>query len=92
MNQELAKEVLSVPLNDAQLELLKLLASSVPYSEDELKQLKALLYSFTAERAIRFADKAWEEKGYTQADMDRLLHTHMRTPYKSKMKTYAIGT
>ncbi len=83
MNQELAKEVLSVPLNDAQLELLKMFAS-VKMTDEEMKKLRRLVAEFYLKRVTDEVDKAWDERGYTQADMDRLLHTHLRTPYRRK--------
>ena len=30
------------------------------------------------------AKKIWDEKGWTDDDMDSLEHTHMRTSYKHK--------
>jgi alpha-amylase/alpha-mannosidase (GH57 family) len=74
--------VLSSPLNNAQLELLKLFTRE--FSEEELLELRRLIARFLAEKAMNAADKAWEDRNYTQADMERLLHQHERLPYLPK--------
>lgn len=65
-----------------QLELLKLFSRDL--SEEDLKAIKRLIVQYLAEKATDLADKVWEEKGWTNEDMDRLLDTHMRTPYQPK--------
>lgn len=37
-----------------------------------------------ANQTDALAGQVWEQKGYTDADMDRLLTTHVRTPYKKR--------
>ena len=71
---------LRMPLNNAQLELLKLFSCHL--NEAELQEVKQILVDFLAVRATRLADKVWEEKGWTNNDMDKLLETHLRTHYK----------
>jgi hypothetical protein len=49
------------PLSNMQLELLKRYANNV--SEQDLSAIKRLLAKFFMQKAIREADKVWEEKG-----------------------------
>lgn len=72
----------SVPLTNLQLELVKLFAKEVP--EEDLKNIKQLIATYFAEKAMDKADKVWEEKGWTAEDAERMLQTKMRTPYPSK--------
>lgn len=64
---------LSAPLSNIQMELLKLYSTNLP--EEDLKELKLVLARFFAERSIRLANTIWEEKGYTDADMDKFLNS-----------------
>ena len=64
------------PLTNSQLEILK--AFSHDLSEEDLKALKKVLADFFAERAIHAANKVWDEKGWTNEDVDRLLHSKLR--------------
>jgi hypothetical protein len=73
---------LQTPFTNAQLELLKLFSTEL--SEQELQELKRTLLAFKFKRVTEMADKVWDEKGWTNEDMDKLLHTHLRTPYKSQ--------
>ena len=66
------------PLNNAQLELLKLF--SVGLSEEELREMKKVLLQFLAAKLKRETDKVWEKKGWSHEDMDRLLHEQLRKP------------
>ncbi|QKJ29332.1 hypothetical protein HQ865_06030 [Mucilaginibacter mali] len=63
---------LNYPLNNAQVELMKILDRNL--SENDIKDLKELLSRFFADKAIKAADKIWDEKGMTDNDMDRLLN------------------
>ncbi|MHA4894841.1 hypothetical protein ACXZ1K_08825 [Pedobacter sp. PWIIR3] len=63
---------LKYPLNNAQMELMKLFGTDL--SSSDLKDLKNLLSRFFADKAIRSADQVWDEKGLTNDDMDRLLN------------------
>jgi hypothetical protein len=76
--------ILEERLSYAQLELLKLFAGDI--SEDELRLLKRVLLRFRAEILMDKADRIWEEKGWTDEDVKRLLDTKMRTPYRQKVK------
>lgn len=60
------------PFTNAQLEILKLFSKEM--NEQDLIELKTLLGKFYAKKASDLADKIWEERGYTQTDMDKWLH------------------
>ena len=64
------------PLSNVQLEILK--AFSHNLSNEELLDFKKLIAQYFANRAIQAANKAWEEKGWTDEDVDKLLQTKMR--------------
>lgn len=64
------------PLSNVQLELLK--AFSHQLSENDLIDLRKMLATFFAQRLIQQADKVWEEKNWTDEDVDRMLTTKMR--------------
>ncbi len=66
-------EVLQTPLNKAQLELLKLFSKIK--SEEELTAVKDLIVNYYAQKLMDRADKIWDERGYTQEDMERLANT-----------------
>lgn len=66
------------PFSNAQLELLK--AFSHDLSDSELAELKKMLAQFFAQRAIQEADRVWDEKGWTEGDVERMLQQKMRTP------------
>lgn len=50
--------------------------------EDELQELKKLLIAYKAHRLAVLADKAWQEKDWTEDTMQAFLKQHMRTPYR----------
>jgi hypothetical protein len=66
--------------SNMQLELLNLFNRDI--SEEDLKAIKRLITKYLAEKLSLLADKVWEDKGLTNQDMETLLHTHLRTPYK----------
>jgi len=69
-------EAIQQPLSNVQLEILK--AFSHNLSEPELQELRAMLAAFFAKRAIEAANKVWEEKGWSDADVDEMLEQKMR--------------
>ncbi len=69
-------------LSNAQVEILKLLADNL--SEAELADLKKILLAYKLQRVVQLADKAWDEKAWSQETMDQFLNTHLRTPYQHK--------
>ncbi len=70
------------PLNDLQLEILKLFSREL--DEQDLLAIKRLIVKYLAEKVTRMADDLWEEKNWTSEDMERILNTHERTPYNPK--------
>ncbi len=66
--------------SNMQLELLNLFNRDI--SDEDLKAIKRLITKYLAEKLSLLADKVWEDKGLTNQDMETLLHTHLRTPYK----------
>jgi hypothetical protein len=63
---------LQLPLSNVQLELLKLYATDL--STEDMRDLKTTLAHFYAKKSIQLANEVWEEKEYTDEDMDRLLN------------------
>lgn len=69
------------PLTNVQLEILK--AFSFSLNNDELQDFKDIIAQYFAKRAIQSANKVWDDKGWDDEDVDRMLNTKMR---KSKKK------
>lgn len=67
------------PLSNIQLELLQLFSRDL--EEDDIVEIRQLIINYLAEKLEKQTNKVWEEKNWTDEDMDRLLNTHMRTPY-----------
>ena len=63
--------VLNYPLTNVQIELLKLFSTNL--SESELMGLKDALAKFYAEKSISLADAIWDQRGLTDADMEKWL-------------------
>jgi hypothetical protein len=76
----MASESVKQPFSNVQLELLKVFAHNV--SDSDLIELRRLLAQFFAKKAVNAADAAWDKNVWTDADVDRLLNTKLRTPYK----------
>ena len=60
------------PLNDTQLEILKLFAQ--PLSHEDLLEIKSLLVKHLSEKLTRKIDNITQQKGYTQQDFDNWLN------------------
>lgn len=73
---------IQTPLNDLQLEILKLFSREL--EEKDLLAIKRLIVKYLAEKVTRMADEVWEEKGWTNEDMEKMLNRHERTPYNPK--------
>ena len=73
---------IQLPLSNVQLELLKLFAENLP--ENDLLEVKKLLVSWRFRKLKDAANKVWDEKGFTEDDMLKLLHQHERTPYAAQ--------
>lgn len=69
-------------LNKHQLEILKLFTRNL--DDNDLIEIKRLIVRYLAKKVTKAANEVWEEKGWTNDDMDRLLKTHKRTPYNPK--------
>ncbi|MGB3589820.1 MAG: hypothetical protein WBA23_24945 [Tunicatimonas sp.] len=68
------------PLSNVQLEILK--AFSYNLTDEELKDFRDTVDNYFAEKAIKSANKVWDEKGWTDEDVDRMLNTKMRKSKK----------
>lgn len=68
--------VLSPPLSNLQVELLRLYTTNV--SNDDLVAIKQLLNDFFSEKATHTADKVWNERGYSNETMEQWLQTDLR--------------
>lgn len=64
------------PLSNVQLEILK--AFSHNLTDEELKEFRDTIAKYFANRAIKAANEVWDEKGWTDEDVDRMLNTKMR--------------
>jgi hypothetical protein len=60
------------PLSNVQIELMKLYSTNL--SDKELSELKDVLAKFYADKAINKANEIWDEKGLTDADMEKWLN------------------
>ena len=63
---------IKLPLSNVQMELMKLYSTGM--SDTDLNELKNVLSKFYADKAITAADKVWNEKGFTNNDMDKWLN------------------
>ena len=59
-------------LSNLQLDLLKLFSTNVP--EQDLKNIKNYLSNYFAQKAIKEADKIWDEKSFSNELMDKWLN------------------
>jgi hypothetical protein len=75
-------EALTAPLNDIQLELLKLFSTGI--SNVELKELKQILVDYKFRRVTEMAARIRQDRNWTDNDLENLSKEHHRTPYKSK--------
>ncbi|MBN8823315.1 MULTISPECIES: hypothetical protein [unclassified Spirosoma] len=71
---------MTTKLNPVQLHLLQLFSHDL--SQNELKDIKALLADYFVKKADEEMVRLQEQKSITQKDMDELLTAHLRTPYK----------
>ncbi len=65
------------PFSNVQLELLKVFNANL--SDAELIEFKKMLADYFYKRTVDAADKVWDEKGWTNEDVDRMLNTKMRS-------------
>ena len=69
-------------LNPVQLHLLQLFAHDL--SQNELADIKTLLADYFVQKSDEEMVRLQQQNPTTQADIDALLNTHLRTPYKTK--------
>ena len=67
---------MAAPLNNTQLEILKLFQQG--QSEEDLKEIKSLLVTYLADKVTRSADKTFDEKAYTTAIFEQWKKEHFR--------------
>ena len=60
----------SPPLSNVQAELLKLFSADIP--ENHLLELKKVMAKFIFEKARDKADAIWDEKGYTDEQLQQI--------------------
>lgn len=77
-------ESLNHPLSNMQLELLRLFSRDI--EDNDVKEIKKLILAYWAGKLVNIANQVWEEKNWTDDDMDKLLQTHMRTPTKDQKR------
>ena len=66
----------SSPLTNTQLEILKAFAYEL--SEEELVEFREMVAHYFAKRAIKAADKVWDEQGWSEQTVEELLQTKLR--------------
>lgn len=71
-------------LNKNQIEILKLFSREM--EEEDMLAIKRLIVKYLGEKITRMTDKVWEEKGWTDEDVERMLNEHERTAYNPKNK------
>lgn len=67
---------MSGSLNNTQLEILKLFSTN--QTDEDLKEIKSLLIRYLADKVIREADSAFEEKEYTDEIFQKWKTEHFR--------------
>ncbi|MEO8146617.1 MAG: hypothetical protein ABI723_03215 [Bacteroidia bacterium] len=67
---------------NAQLAVLPLFNEKL--TDDEINELKKIISKILYKRAVNAANEAWDKNKWTKKDEERILKTHMRTPYKKK--------
>ncbi len=69
-------------LNPVQLHLLQLFSHDL--GQNELADIKTLLADYFVRKADEEMNRLQTQHPTSQADLDALLTTHLRTPYKSQ--------
>ena len=67
-----------LPLSNIQLEFLKLFSREM--EDKDVIEIKRLIVKYLADKLSAKANKLWEEKGWTNEDMDNLLNSDLREP------------
>ena len=69
-------------LSNLQLELLRVF--NFELSEEQLKEIRALLADYFASKASSEMDTLFEEKGWDEGKIEEWSKEHMRTEYGNK--------
>lgn len=69
------------PLTNTQLELLKTFSHDL--KDQELLELRSHLADFFSKRAIKKADEVWDKEKWSDAKVDQLLNSKLRSSVKS---------
>ena len=72
----------SQKFSNLQLELLKLYANNV--SDEDLMVFHNFISKYFAEKAIKEANKVWDENSWNDLKIEEFLTTNFRTPYNKK--------
>ena len=80
-------EVLKKPFTEAQLELLKVLATNL--SDEDMKELKRVLLEFRFKNISIMADKLLDAQGITPEELVLRAQKIKRTKYKTKIESQA---
>jgi hypothetical protein len=64
-------ETLKTPFTNLQLELLKVFSHDL--SENELKEIKAMLLEYFSKKTISEADKVWDEKKWDEEKISSIF-------------------
>jgi len=78
----LKKMQTSQKFSNIQLELLKLYANDV--SDEDMMVFHNFISKYFAEKAIKEANKIWDVENCSNAKMDELISSNLRTPYIQK--------
>jgi len=63
-------------LSNLQLELLKVYSRQI--ADEDVVAIRKMLADYFAQKAIKIADEAWDEKGWSATDADILAKEHNR--------------
>lgn len=69
----------TMSLNAHQIEILKLFSRDM--EEADFIAIKRLIVQYLGNKITTMVDQVWEDKGWEEKDMERLLNMHERTPY-----------
>jgi hypothetical protein len=75
------KQELRMPLNNLQLELLRIYSGKV--DDKDLLEIKKLISKYFAKKAMDMADEVWKNKKWDNDKVDKLSKTKMRVRKKT---------
>lgn len=71
---------LQTPLNQPQLELLKMFSREV--DSEHWLEVKKIIVDYFAQKSIEGANKTWDEQAWDDQKVDEILNANLRTPYR----------